>query len=337
MKKSLLLAFAVVLLVTVGAVSYYNYIENQYREALAKTVSQDDERVKFTIEKGQSAKDIAAALFDKKVIVNDGAFVRYIKEKNLDQNLKSGNFVLYKNDTIPAIADVLTGKTVREITITIPEGYTVKQIDELLKKNNLVKGNEFLDCIENCTFDYDFLKEKRISGLEGFLFPSTYFIDPTSFTAESFINRLLSTFNNQLAPFRKDIAEGKMYDTVIMASLIERETRTGVERPVVSGILWKRLENRWYLGVDATLRYVKNDWYNPLTYKELADKSNPYNTRTNHGLPPTPIANAGLESLKAAVYPESSEYWYYLHDSEGSIHYGRNEKEHEANKVKYIY
>jgi len=331
-KKPIILALVVILLFMGGG---YVFQEQQYHTLLQTPASLlPRQRVQFRVQQGQNAKEVAAALFHKHIIISDWVFVRYLREQKLDMAIQSGEYVLDRHDTIPIIVDVLTGKMAKEISVTIPEGYTIKQIDALLKKKGLVKGNEFLECIEQCKFDDEFLV--RAQGLEGFLFPDTYFVDVEGFTPESFIRKLLDNFKKQTDPFRKDIPQGKLYDTIIMASLIERETKTDKERPVVAGILWKRLENHWYLGVDATLRYYTDDWVHSITYTDLQDK-NPYNTYKNIGLPPTPIANPGLSSIKAAVYPTQTDYWYYLHDKQGNIHYAKTNAEHTQNKIKYLY
>ncbi len=333
---SYVIAFLAVLFI-LGGTGYYLYSEQQYQEALKKPMSSSaTERMAFSVKKGESAREIGTNLFEKKIIVSDSAFTRYVKEKNVADQLKSGLFVLKPSETIPELVEVLVGKRVEELSITIPEGYTVKDISDVLKEKNLVQGNAFVDCTEKCEFPSPLLRDRKENSLEGFLFPSTYFIDPSTFTPESFINRLISTFEKKIAPYEKDIPDGKLYDILIMASMIEKETRTEEERPIVSGILWKRLENHWYLGVDATLRYYKDDWVNEITYADLEDR-NPYNTRKTLGLPPTPIANPGESSLKAAIYPKESEYWYYLHDKDGNIHYAKTLEEHEQNKVKYLY
>jgi UPF0755 protein len=123
-----------------------------------------------------------------------------------------------------------------------------------------------------------------------------------------------------------------------MASLIEREARIDTSRQMVSGILWKRLDNAWPLQVDATLQYVKggkNDWWpEPLA----VDKSlnSPYNTYQNTGLPPAPIANPSLSSIKAALSPTDSAYWYYISDLQGNMHYGVTLDDHNANVNQYL-
>ena len=133
---------------------------------------------------------------------------------------------------------------------------------------------------------------------------------------------------------------------IIMASLIERETRGVEEKPVVAGIIYKRLESGWPLQVDATLQYaISNEncknkidnctWWTPLI-KENMNINSPYNSYEIKGLPPTPIASPGLSSIKAAIYPEESGYWFYLHDPDGDIHFARTMEEHNDNIREYL-
>jgi UPF0755 protein len=118
--------------------------------------------------------------------------------------------------------------------------------------------------------------------------------------------------------------------------MLEREEPDVGLRPMVAGILWKRLENKWHLGVDATSRYTLEKWNDRKAFlKKLQDPNDPYNTRLRPGLPPTPIGNPSLESLEAALKPEPSPYWYYLHDGNGRMHPARSAKEHEANRRRY--
>ena len=124
-----------------------------------------------------------------------------------------------------------------------------------------------------------------------------------------------------------------LYDTVIVASMVEKEVRTAEDLPIVAGIMWKRLDAEWALGIDATLLYVDAD--GTLSSEDLTAE-NPYNTRINKGLPPGAIGNPGLASLQAALYAKDSDYWFYLTDSDGAVHYAVTNEEHEANKAQYI-
>ena len=173
-------------------------------------------------------------------------------------------------------------------------------------------------------------------GLEGFLFPDTYFIDSANFTVESFTRTLLENFDAKWTDEMQAAMEAEsrsIREMVIVASMIEKEVRTEKDLSLVSGIIWKRLDNDWMLGIDATLLYTQND--GELSPEDLAN-DNPYNTRLNTGLPPTAIGNPGLASLQAALVPEISDYWFYLTDDEGDVHYAVTNEEHEANKAEYL-
>jgi UPF0755 protein len=126
-----------------------------------------------------------------------------------------------------------------------------------------------------------------------------------------------------------------LHDVVTMASLVEEESRIDDERPIVAGILWKRLANGVTLGVDATVRYIVNKPTSAITRADL-DIDSPYNTRKLGGLPPGPIANPGLASIRAAIRPEESQYWYYLHGKDGQIRYAETNEGHNANRAKYL-
>jgi UPF0755 protein len=137
-------------------------------------------------------------------------------------------------------------------------------------------------------------------------------------------------------------------DYATMASIIEREAKTNEERPVIAGILWKRLEtDGWLIQADATVQYEIGsnncermvsdceDWWPILTREDLEVLS-PYNSYMVDNLPPTPIASPGLSSLKAAIFPVSSDYWFYIHDSEAKIHYAEDIGGHNVNVRRYL-
>ena len=161
----------------------------------------------------------------------------------------------------------------------------------------------------------------------------------TDFVPKFFLERLLFTFQKKvLTDLSDDLAVSKrsLHEFVTMASLIERETRTDEERPVVSGILWKRLDSERGLDVDASIRYGLQKISDPLTKEDLQNRSNVYNTRRHAGLPPGPIASPGLASFRAALNPQMTDYWYYLHGKDGKIRYAETNEEHNVNKAKYL-
>lgn len=291
--------------------------------------------ISFEIKKDENIQDISQRLKKYNTIISSWAFIKYLKENNLDTQIKTGIFVIPPKSNIIDIANIFTNPDFNQsIKITIPEGYNIYQINTLLKNKNLITKDEFIQIAKNDIekFNYPFLE--NANSLEGFLFPDTYFIDYSTYNTENFTNRLLSTFNTKIyKPYLED--RENIYDIIIMASMIEKEAHREEERPVISGILWSRLQQNWLLGVDATIRYYENDWHNPLTVTQLRD-NNPYNTRVVRGLPPTPICNPGASSIRAALNPIETEYMFYLHGTDGKIRYAKTNEEHNINRIKYI-
>jgi len=182
--------------------------------------------------------------------------------------------------------------------------------------------------------------------MEGFLFPDTYLF-PREVRAGSVTSAMKNTFDKRVSEIGGDkSSELKLEDVVTLASIIERETKTDAERSVVAGIFLNRLEIGMGLQADAATQYAvasercsvnsgQCNWWPILTLADLQIDS-PYNTYKYRGLPPAPIANPGLSSLKAAINPTETDYLYYLHDSDGKIHYAITLDEHNANVRRYL-
>lgn len=294
----------------------------------------DTEKVTFTVASGSSARSIASDLKDAKLIVNEKSFLRTLEAEDLDQNLRSGSFRISPSMTLRDIITILTEGN-GEMVITIPEGWTIRDIDGYLTELGLIQEGEFSQCALNCEFEYEFLED--VDNLEGFLFPDTYFVDSGNFVTRNFIDKLLSNFDQKLTPeLRQGITDSghDIHDVIIVASMLEKEVRTTNDIPVVSGIIWKRLRNGWPLGIDATLLYVQSD--NVLTAEDLRMDTR-YNTRLYQGLPPSAISNPGMASIEGAIYPEDSEYWFYLNTLDtGEVIYAVTNAEHEANKAEHL-
>ncbi len=335
MKKSLVGILALVLI----AGGYFFYSEQQYKTALTVIPDISRKNILFTvtIEKGSSVRSIANSLLYPNIIKNDGAFIRYVRENNLQNSLMAGSFTLNTGLTIPEVTDILTGKVVPDsMKITIKEGMTVRDIRDLMIEDGLATAKDFTDCMSNCDFRtaFPFLPKQdnpkyafSWSYLEGYLFPDTYYISKAQFTVESFFKQMLSNFKKQVG---SDVDP----QIVIIASIIEKESRPKDDQAIVSGIIWKRLNEGIQLATDATNRYLMEAG-EELTYKELTS-TNPYNTRKQKGLPPSAISNPGLASITAAKEPKESTYYYYLHDANGQIHFADTENEHDRNKQIYL-
>lgn len=315
-----------------------------YHLSLRPLNGSDSTAKPVTIVSGFSVSDIAGVLKRKELIRSPLAFSFYARLHGLQNALQAGEFALEPSMSVSEIMTALRQGQVTEVPLTIPEGFTVKDIDALLVQKGLIAAGAFTLCAQTCDLSaFDFLPKsnslaKRGGRVEGYLFPDTYMVFTKRFDSKAFLERLLQTFHSRvvtdLAP---DIAASRhsLHEVVTMASLIEEETRTAAERPVVSGILWKRFRENVGLGVDATVRYIVEKPSAAITVADL-DVDSPYNLRKFRGLPPGPIASAGLASVRAALHPVESDYWYYLHGTDGVIRYAATNDEHNRNKAQYL-
>lgn len=292
-------------------------------------------RITLTIPEGSTGSQIADLLSEKGLISSSDAFSFYLRQQGLSDQLKAGRFVFQENYTLPKIVDILVEGKSTEYAVTLLEGWTAKQIAQKLEDEGLTTVDDFMNCLESCEFDFNFLPK---GYLEGYLYPDTYFVNPGTYSDQAFISRLISTFKSKLSDVdwaAINVSDRDFSDIVIMASIVEREERSEKQRPTVAGILWNRFDGGAGLGADATVLYALGRTSGGLTYDDLQIDS-PYNTRKYAGLPPTPICNPSISSIRAALYPEDTSYWYYLHDSDGVVHYARTLDEHNANKARYI-
>lgn len=285
----------------------------------------------FIIAKGTSAGTIGTNLQKAGLIKSAVAFKIYTQFTGIAGSMVPGDFRLSPNLNLFQTVDLLT-KGPTQLWITIPEGLRREEIAFRFAKG-LNRGGSFIT---------DFLNASKDS--EGMLFPDTYLF-PKDASASSIVNKMTKTFSAKTNSL--GVTNGLTYEErIILASILERETKTDAERPVVAGILINRLNLGMALQVDATVQYAaatarcKNqsadcDWWVPLTKEDLAINS-PYNTYKFPGLPPGPISNPGLSSLTAAFNPVKTDYLYYIHGADGQIHYGKNLNEQNANIQKYL-
>lgn len=288
----------------------------------------------FTIQPGASITSIAKNLQQEGLIKSVGGFKFYLKLTG-KVIVQPGAYEISPNFSAPRIANLVANGNTANSTIVIPEGYTLDQISTLMAEKGIATKSEFQTAAENFPPDYGFMKSKpTTSSLEGFLFPDTYRL--LKGDAVSAIRMMLNNFETK---YKSDIAptlgDRNFYNILIVASLIEREAKAQTDREQISAVLYNRLAEGMRLDVDATVRYLTGNWKDPITKTDLAIKS-PYNTRLHAGLPPGPICNPGLASIKAAMDPPDSDYYYYLTDFEGITHYAKTLQEHNENKLRYL-
>lgn len=313
-----------------------------WQMSISPVNTRDSSSHNFLITKGQSVSQIGDKLQKEGVIRNSLVFKLYVKLTGKDKSIQSGQYKLSPNLTLEQVIMTLA-RGPQESWFTYPEGM---RREEMAAKT--IKGLELSGENAKAFWD-DFISESR--GQEGYLFPDTYLF-PKEATAGAVVTKMTDNFESKFTEeMKKDMEEKSLTqeDVVILASIIERETNTDSERPIVAGILYNRLNAEMPLQVDATLQYTTGsrscgtlaapwldcNWWQVPTAQDRETRS-AYNTYLNTGLPPAPIANPGLSSIKAAIYPTDTDYFFYLHGKDGQIHYAKTGAEHEANIQKYL-
>lgn len=331
-KRMLVVTIAVILcgLILGSVYLYYKHIT---------TINAYDINIIF--KKNQTIEQVAKQLQEKNIIKAKDTFIYHANKKGLKGSVKAGNYIINPKTNInDLITRFKNGKSDFTI-ITIPEGYTLYQIGNILEKNNIVKRqdilNEKLDVIKTNTL---LLNQKDVYyDLEGYLFPDTYFILNGS-TKEEIINIMVNRFKTVFPDKYKARAKElglDVNDVITIASLIEKETANDSEKSIISGVIYNRLKKGMLLQVDAAVIYAKTRGEKSLDkvyYNDLKIKSK-YNTYLYKGLPPGPISSPGKASIEAALYPQRNDYLYYL--ANGNKHvFSKTYNEHLENEKKYI-
>lgn len=304
---------------------------------------------------GYGSRMIGGVLKKEGVIGSKWAFMLYISVRGEASLLKPGRYQFFETAAIPDIARDLVAGASREKMMVIPEGWTAADIARYVGEQGI--GDEaaardiFTAPRGEHAARFAFLSDApQAAGLEGYLFPDTYRVYQDAKIEEIAI-KMLENFDRKLAPdLRAEIARQKktIFEIITMASLIEKEVVSDEDRALVSGILWKRLDAGIPLQVDATIVYAKIQLGNGVS--KLGNGSNgngkisiadtkidsPYNTYRHRGLPLGPIANPGMSAIRAAVYPKSSPYLYYLSAPDGRTIFSKTLDEHNAAKEKYL-
>ena len=289
----------------------------------------------FEVPKGSTGNKLAPRIVDAGLIGSEWQWKWFLREEG-GTCIKAGRFRLHHSMTPREVRDALCGSPMPEdVPFTVIEGWRIQDIDAALTAKGLTQAGEYAAIAENKKVTAPF--EIASPTFEGYLYPETYMVTPDHFSASQLIERQLIMFKARFFDKHSaDLEPRGLHAIVVMASMLEREEPNPKNRPMVAGILWKRLDNRWNLGVDATSRYALDEWNDRTAFmKHLRDPKDLYNTRLRPGLPPTAIGNPTVLSLEASLSPVDSDYWYYLHDGERTFHGGRDLSEHEANRQRF--
>lgn len=297
--------------------------------------SSDINQIIFEVPKGSTATRIGPGLVEKDLVPSEFQWKMFLRQTDASC-LKAGRFPVSRSMSMKTLLETMCGVPLaNDVPFTVLEGWRIQDIDQALVKEGLSQPGVYTKLAESKAVTSPF--EINSPTLEGYLWPETYLVNPDRFDTKAFIERQLRSFNESFLEENSDkLGNRTLNEIVIMASMLEREEPTPTNRPLVAGILWKRLDKGWQLGVDATSRYTLDQWNDRKAFlKKLRDPADPYNTRLNKGLPKTAIGNPSDSALKAAISPESSKFWFYLHDKNKVLHPSRNAAEHEAFRKKY--
>lgn len=309
-----------ILIGIVGIVALFFWWNN----AIAPVNKTDTQKEAFVVAKGAGVKAIAANLKTQNLIKDEYAFYLLVKLLGIENKIQAGSFRLSPSMSSEQIAKELTTGSL-DVWITIPEGKRAEEVADILEKNLLSYKPEW---------------RQQLIAQEGYLFPDTYLI-PLDASFEQILAIMRNNFDQKYKTLQNIPDNRTQQEIVTIASLIEREGKHDVDRPLIASVIYNRLELGMPLQIDATVQYVlgyqpseKSWWKRHLSLDDLA-VSSAYNTYKNPGLPPSPIANPGIESLQAAVEPAETDYLFYITDKNGINRYAKTNEEHERNIERY--
>lgn len=294
----------------------------------------------YVVQKGIGEEEIASQLEAGGIIKNGLAFRLYVILTGKHLKLQAGKYTISSSMSIAQITNKFVVGDVVRFRLVLFEGWDIEDMGKYLEGESLYTKKEFIEAADkNFNTEFVFLKSKPANlGLEGYVFPDTYYVNEGE-SAEDFLRQTLYNFDRKLTPDLKIAiaAEKKtIFQIITMASIIEKEVRSLKDKKIVSGILWKRIENDFPLQVDSTVNYITRKDHASVAIKDTKIDS-PYNTYLYKGLPLGPISNPGINSIIAAIYPEKSPYWYYLSaDGTGQTIFSKTYAEHNAAIAKYF-
>ncbi len=293
------------------------------------------EETRVVVERGSTFVEIAKLLAEKGVISNVTTFRLLAKMRGDETDVRAGEYRFDPHQTqSQVLRALLTGGAQVAVWVTIPEGYTAKEIAQRLADAG--EGSA-PDLERGFAHDGIVVDGTRTQGLEGFLFPSTYLVPlgasesqlESIFTGE-FLKELPSDAAARAKALRVTVPQA-----VTVASLVEREAKADADRPAIAGVIYNRLRIGMPLQVDATIEYALPEHKAALSFADLKIDS-PYNTYLHTGLPPTPIANPGRPSLEAAFHPSKSDDLYYVYCGNGRHVFAKTLSEHQANVARCL-
>ena len=278
---------------------------------------------------GTSVQALSDLLYGQGLVRSAGKFRWLVRFKGASRQIKAGEYQLSTGLRPGELLNKIIRGEVRLHQITFPEGYTLKQMAELLEASKLVNAERFIAAAT----DPPFVRSLSIpaASLEGYLFPDTYRF-ARGLPVETVLRSFVTMFNQHFGPVQEEQARKlgfTRHQVVILASVVEKETAAAEERPLIAGVFLNRLRKRIRLQSDPTVIYGLRNFDGNLTRAHL-QKDTPYNTYTRRGLPIGPICNPGAASIQAVLNPTSTPYLYFVAKKDGTHHFSTNLVEHNA-------
>jgi UPF0755 protein len=335
----------IVVVVGAGGLGGFLYVKS----ALNPISPKSKEQKIIEIPSGSSITRIADILQSKGMVKNAFVFRYYAKLKN-ESGFLAGSYRLSPSMSVPEIINRLkSGKMSPVVTITIPEGKQLKEIAQIIAKAIHKPESKVFNQLNNRKYvtsliakypkllTNEILTNNIMYPLEGYLFPATYPFYNSNPSVDEIVNAMLEKTSQVLEPYQGQLKQKQLtiHQLLTMASLIEQEATQQADRSKISSVFYNRLQQGMPLQTDPTVLYAEGKHKDRVLYSDLTVNS-PYNTYLNKGLPPGPISNAGVVSIKAALYPAQTNYLYFLAAPNGNIVFSETLEEHNQEKAKYI-
>lgn len=276
---------------------------------------EDKEILLVRVEPGSGTGHIASSLKEKDLIRSESYFKFRSKVGGYDGQYKAGTYAFSRSMSVEEMMIAIRDGDTAGKTFRIIEGMTIDKVADQLEAEGIVSRTDFYREVEEGEFDYPFMKylPEGPTRLEGFLYPNTYEV-PVDATAHEVVDTMLRGFNDAVGDeyYKEAKKQGKdIYQVIIVASIVEREAARKDEKPKVASVIYNRLEIDMPLQMDSIISYIHKEDKIRATYSDIAVES-PYNPYTNKGLPPGPICAPGIDAVRAALYPDDTEYLYFV-------------------------
>jgi UPF0755 protein len=325
-------ATVALLLIATGVFLGYRYYQREVHQA--RRVGQP--AVSVDIPLGTGVSGIGDILAAKGLIGNTVVYEVYVRTSGLAGSLEAGHYTIPGGSSMADALARMSHASGNQVSVTIPEGYTSKQVAAVMQAKGLFAASTYVDAVMNGSYSQPFLSGRAPGyGVEGYLFPDTYFFDAKA-TPAQVINVQLDHFAQQVPPDLRQHAAAQhvtFSQAMVMASIVEREAQFDKDRAYVAAVFYNRLAQGVPLQSDATVGYAKAQAGNAISEQDKLLNS-PFNTYLHPGLPPAPISNPGLASIRAALVPATGfDYLYFLTDSTGHAHFSKTLAQHNRCQV----